>query len=508
MTMEGTSVRERVRSLQNNFGADLHAGLAPIPCTTDTSMSKASPGCAIRKASPPADISFAEAGARLSFQKGTKEDNESQSLPKNIGASLPVKRRNRLINSNLLSIPNVSTANTNAVISTPQRTGSSGALEAAALAAQRQQSGLPPAVSGRPALRSPERNLEMNRPFQTHEVQKLLLRSGTTVGADLAAARASVHRPAGQATNVPKCKEARAMQTTSSCPPSTSIPSSLAAEAGFERLKASKDSVDKRGTVATSAAILIPTPRAAETGATMSTSRQDSALAARTVSKKSPAVLPAMSQADRQAKFGVILSTAVSSAPERRDTEPGPIPQAKHAQSFYQLPTTTSSEPIFSKQYSDSRNSETYRLSPLLPPRTRPATVARSSGSSSIADVGAATAMSSRTSSSASLPVLLTNDDTDSSCGNQVPSRRRQVHLKATLRKEKPHHERDKNHNHTGPVSITECERKRYEGVWASNHRRDDSLISVEDWDYIENFVVRKLWNRSKLASDVLGHIW
>jgi len=33
-------------------------------------------------------------------------------------------------------------------------------------------------------------------------------------------------------------------------------------------------------------------------------------------------------------------------------------------------------------------------------------------------------------------------------------------------------------------------------------------LISVEDWDYIENFVVRKLWNRSKLASDVLGHIW
>jgi hypothetical protein len=77
-------------------------------------------------------------------------------------------------------------------------------------------------------------------------------------------------------------------------------------------------------------------------------------------------------------------------------------------------------------------------------------------------------AMSSRSSSAVSLP-FLTAERLD--LAKNAP-RRRQVRLKTIMRKEsRP--ERDKGHGPTDAQSMTETERKRYEGVWASNYCQD-----------------------------------
>lgn len=61
---------------------------------------------------------------------------------------------------------------------------------------------------------------------------------------------------------------------------------------------------------------------------------------------------------------------------------------------------------------------------------------------------------------------------------------------------------------------ITEFERKRYEGVWAANrglltstYRKEPSL-SVDITNSVLNLVVREVWSRSRLPSDVLEEIW
>jgi hypothetical protein len=113
--------------------------------------------------------------------------------------------------------------------------------------------------------------------------------------------------------------------------------------------------------------------------------------------------------------------------------------------------------------------------------------------------------MSSRNSSAASLPVLITNDSIDL-LNNQSTPRKRQVHLKSTLRKDKSHQEREKHHHHSGPVSITESERKRYEGLWAANHPRDVFSLSIDK--SLDNFIIRQLWIRSNLPPEILRHIW
>ena len=67
--------------------------------------------------------------------------------------------------------------------------------------------------------------------------------------------------------------------------------------------------------------------------------------------------------------------------------------------------------------------------------------------------------------------------------------------------------------------TVSQAERKRYEGVWAANRGLwtywdfsvNDSavpLTPVSKSDVVLNIVVREVWNRSRLPSDVLEGIW
>lgn len=65
---------------------------------------------------------------------------------------------------------------------------------------------------------------------------------------------------------------------------------------------------------------------------------------------------------------------------------------------------------------------------------------------------------------------------------------------------------------------VTEKERKRYEGVWASNKGlhisagRDDGSDGTEKWppptEMVLNLVVREIWSRSRLPTAVLEQVW
>jgi hypothetical protein len=73
------------------------------------------------------------------------------------------------------------------------------------------------------------------------------------------------------------------------------------------------------------------------------------------------------------------------------------------------------------------------------------------------------------------------------------------------MRKER-RHEKEKTKSHHVATAIIETERKRYEGVWASNHQH--TFFSDPESEFIDNLVVRELWMRSNLSFDELGHIW
>ena len=55
---------------------------------------------------------------------------------------------------------------------------------------------------------------------------------------------------------------------------------------------------------------------------------------------------------------------------------------------------------------------------------------------------------------------------------------------------------------------MTEAERKRYEGVWASNYRQDTDIVRSKEESFLDNLVIRELWMRSNLPHELLGHIW
>ena len=111
-----------------------------------------------------------------------------------------------------------------------------------------------------------------------------------------------------------------------------------------------------------------------------------------------------------------------------------------------------------------------------------------SSGGFPLADVGATTAMFSGSSSAASLPVL-TVESLDLA---KNPPRRRQVYLKTTTRKESLP-ECEKVYVHTGLRSMTEVERKRFVGVWASNHCQDAHVIPSNEESFLDSLVIPKL---------------
>ncbi|KAA8915212.1 hypothetical protein TRICI_002569 [Trichomonascus ciferrii] len=106
--------------------------------------------------------------------------------------------------------------------------------------------------------------------------------------------------------------------------------------------------------------------------------------------------------------------------------------------------------------------------------------------------------------------------DSSGSSGNNHSGSAVHPVIRTTMRKEgkKSRFNEDKpwKHNlHTGRVE--EAERKRYEGLWATNkgiHCR--YLTHIEETDDEENnvhgLVVRELWRRSRLPEDILEKIW
>ena len=65
---------------------------------------------------------------------------------------------------------------------------------------------------------------------------------------------------------------------------------------------------------------------------------------------------------------------------------------------------------------------------------------------------------------------------------------------------------------------VTESERKRYEGVWAANKgvllaqpsifSEGDVILETASSELVLDLVVRDIWNRSRLPSDILAEIW
>ena len=68
------------------------------------------------------------------------------------------------------------------------------------------------------------------------------------------------------------------------------------------------------------------------------------------------------------------------------------------------------------------------------------------------------------------------------------------------------HHEGDRKRYRT---QVTEKERKRYEGVWASNRGLHvPASVGPEAKDVVLNIVVRDIWRRSRLSDEVLAEVW
>ncbi|ORY70044.1 uncharacterized protein BCR38DRAFT_333307 [Pseudomassariella vexata] len=112
------------------------------------------------------------------------------------------------------------------------------------------------------------------------------------------------------------------------------------------------------------------------------------------------------------------------------------------------------------------------------------------------------------------------------------PSRRQTPHMRQTLRQlpsksddeaSRPHKHRKKplgghkKHSHHEGArrrwreEITARERKRYEGVWASNRGLFLNSSSPDDArtsELVANVVVRDIWARSRLPVDELAEVW
>lgn len=64
------------------------------------------------------------------------------------------------------------------------------------------------------------------------------------------------------------------------------------------------------------------------------------------------------------------------------------------------------------------------------------------------------------------------------------------------------HHEGDRKRYR---ATVTERERRRYDGVWAANK---GLWMDADSSNRVLNLVVRDIWSRSRLPNDVLADIW
>ena len=458
----------------------------------------------------PAKESFAHAGARLSFQKRVEQDAKAIQSPPSPSRTAPLVLKLKASNQdNATQIYPVQTriASENKPLDTPNRpASSSGALLAAAAAAKnsKRRAQSPPRPPGRTNL---EKDSEAAK--QPDPQDSISRPSEKIKRSYVAAAKASLHRSNSSSAvfDDTKANKLDSRRFLLDPPPSMSFttPASSSPSSSASSLR----TLDSNSHFATAAAKLSSTLSSRdETPMTAKINSQVSdvsAQAARSIAKRRPPAIP-VPELPKESKFGIILTRPVSPAPLHREHSSGRSTPQNDVRSIYRLPESASSEPVLCTTTLDPFRlpSKVHPASPFVPLAWRPKLSERDASEvSSLADFGAATAMSSRSSSAISLPATSNVEIPESA--NQVAStnRRRHVHLKTTMRKE-PRTEREKHHNHPGPQAITEQERKRYEGVWASNHHRDLPTSA----EYIDNFVVREIWSRSQLSAEILGHIW
>lgn len=337
------------------------------------------------------------------------------------------------------------------------------------------------------------------RPSRIAQLQTTLSLNGSTPGAGLAAARASVPNPNSGSKELNAANLQRKSALSSHGNAQQSIPSQVTHD---------------RVTAAASVA-MIQSRKASEIANAASSQEllnsKHSNIAARSVSNQaqsSPSILPI----DREHKFGVILSRSASPAIDMIPMTMRHNSGTKWKQSLYQIPSATASEPALfrsSLDYVDPVSLQ-HKVSPHSRLSARPdlTNQSSSSGGSSLADSGAATAMASRSSSATSLPTLSQVGD----IGNPSlgPVRNRPIHLKATMRKENRPEKENRKQSHTDSHCLSEAQRKRYEGVWASNQRPDHFpyFDDVAEAKVLDSLIVRELWTRSNLSQELLAHIW
>lgn len=102
---------------------------------------------------------------------------------------------------------------------------------------------------------------------------------------------------------------------------------------------------------------------------------------------------------------------------------------------------------------------------------------------------------------------------------NKKDNKSNTTHIRTTMRKERKFNEEKPWKYHGFALTVSESERKRYEGLWATNKGIhvpflvDDILASIletnrQPLDEVHGLVVRELWRRSRLPESSLEHIW
>src|SRR5579859_884204 len=322
--MEGASVKDRIRSLQNVSDTSTLTGyIPPSVCSLRGRAAKAATrGPQTLMPTAVRATTFAEAGARLSFQNRPVENE--QHLPSVTHRSstmpLPGMAQEPVVLGAVRTISSPKKSNSppkrRLAPTAPQRSTSSGALEAAAFAAQR-----PRETAKQPSHLTPSPPKPRNERRVTSQDKPVpLVRSGSTPGSGLAAAKASVN---GQ-TPPPKPMRRQNKSPLSTPTKQSAQSANSAAKASFQngsnlQAPAFLDVNDTRGMAAASTAMsdafaAIELSSSPERMA----SPQPSITAAQNVSLKLKAPVRSMTQADKEARFGLVLSRSVSPSPERK----------------------------------------------------------------------------------------------------------------------------------------------------------------------------------------------
>jgi len=361
-----------------------------------------------------------------------------------------------------------------------------GALQAAMLASHGQLNSVKDNTQARlQSTRSTERDDSPLPTRQPRSIERPSLPRGMSEG--LAAAQASVK------TSAKNVNQSRSATISSS---KSSKSASLAAKASVSQ------QLDLHNIVENPRPFVDHFPSAPNLPISRTSSSQSLAAAQSVISfSTSPATVCSDSSNPQTPAAELSVTSLVS-----KSNEVHPKPRIRSpltaAACVYYLPQAVISEPVLSN-YSplESLDNSTRQLKGFKQRRHI------SSVSSDLPTRGAATAMTSRSSTQISLPTLSSTGDRSTTLDLPEPSPKRPVHLKTTMRNV---HSLDKElgRKHHGVETLSENERKRYDGVWASNWQSSTALNSEKESRCLDRLVVRELWSRSKLSSEILRRIW